>query len=127
MKRIVFFSTTALCGLALGMAAPATAQAQAETKPAAAASSDADQASIVVVGSRLRRSNFNSAAPITVVSTNERLDAGLTTAGSVRLHRRWRPGHQHAGSARPWLHPHADAAQWPPPLTWRRAERRRRG
>ncbi|NBC35214.1 TonB-dependent receptor [Novosphingobium sp. FSY-8] len=83
MTKTVFFTSAAALSVALGLSATAMAQDAAPVAAPAAAPTSAAEETIVVVGSRLRRTNFNSAAPITIITTNEKLDQGQTTATAV--------------------------------------------
>ena len=78
MKRSYYLASTAVMGLVLSISSQA--MAQTADKPDAAAKNDD---TIVVVGSRLRQTNFNSAAPITIISTTDKLDEGKTTATAI--------------------------------------------
>jgi len=81
MNRSNYLASSAAACIAVCAAFVATS-AMAQTAAAPAASSKTDD-SIVIVGSRLRRTNFNSGAPITIISTNDKLDEGQTTATAV--------------------------------------------
>ncbi len=80
MKMSNYLGSSAVMVLALCAAAPA--YAQSTDKPAGDTVAKPDE-QIVVVGSRLRRTNFNSGAPITIISTSDKLDEGKTTATAV--------------------------------------------
>jgi iron complex outermembrane receptor protein len=86
MKKSVFLSSTAVICAALCLPASAMAQ-QADTKDTAATDAKAKAKSeaegIVVVGSRLRRNSFDSAAPIQVFQITEEADKGKATAAQV--------------------------------------------
>lgn len=63
------------------MSVPALAQTAAETKGETAKSAEIEE--LVVTGSRLKRSNFNSPAPITVITTENSALQGLVDTGAI--------------------------------------------
>lgn len=76
--RAILGYTSALAGFA-ALALPGVAMAQ-DTPADPAAESEEE---IVVVGSRIRRDNFNSAAPIELITREESTRAGFTTTSEV--------------------------------------------
>ena len=74
-------ATTALIG-----AAPAHAQQSADQASADAADAEGEENNedtIVVVGSRIRRDNFNSPSPVQIITRDDAVRAGLTTTTEI--------------------------------------------
>jgi iron complex outermembrane receptor protein len=78
-------ATTFIAGFA--MAAPALAQTQAQPAPAQSAADDEEDDSsveeVVVTGSRIRRNEFTSAAPITVITAEQAQLEGLVDTAEL--------------------------------------------
>ena len=97
MRRSALFSSTLLAGLVLSTAAFAqatqpgqtsatpdqTTAQQAETTAATAAT---DRDTVVVTGSRIRRNEFTSSAPIQVITAEESTLEGLTDTTQILQH-----------------------------------------
>lgn len=79
--------STVVAGLAIGLMASAPvayAQSQQEGEEAAAAGSQATTVDeVVVVGSRIRRDNYNAPSPVQVVTRDETTLAGFSSTTSV--------------------------------------------
>ena len=81
-RKLLLNSTIIAGSIALAaMSVPALAQTAAETKGETAKSAEIEE--LVVTGSRLKRSNFNSPAPITVITTENSALQGLVDTGAI--------------------------------------------
>ncbi|USQ94618.1 TonB-dependent receptor plug domain-containing protein [Caulobacter sp. RL271] len=83
IHRRHLLASTIIAGLAVGAALPAMAQTAAPlqtTQDAAKASDNAEVEAVVVTGSRIKRSAFNSPDPIQVISAEQGQLRGIATA-----------------------------------------------
>jgi iron complex outermembrane receptor protein len=82
LNKKILFATTVMAGVvALGFAA-SPVLAQTTTTTTAAASSDEVEA-VVVTGSRIKRSEYNSASPVSVISSESAELQGLVDTASI--------------------------------------------
>eukprot|EP01030_Chromulinospumella_sphaerica_P016032 gene16032-15840_t len=91
LDRKFLLGTTLIAGLsAAALVAPTVAVAQPAAAPAAAATADdedeeeeGDVSALVITGSRIKRSEFNSSAPIQVITSEQSSLEGLVDTAEI--------------------------------------------
>jgi iron complex outermembrane recepter protein len=82
--RTLLLGTTTIAGVAaLALAAPSAAYAQDPAPPAETTAADTEVEELVVTGSRIRRNEFTSPAPITVITAEGATLEGLVNASEI--------------------------------------------